>query len=381
MKIAIPKETHKQEKRCAILPDIVKKLKKLGVEIAIEKGVGNSLFISDEEYKSAGAEIFDDKKALISSSDIIFRLHPPSLEEINLMKENSIYIGFLNPFSAKDILIKMKEKKITSICFELLPRTTIAQKMDALSSQANLAGYVAVLLAADSLQKIFPMLTTPSGTLFPIKIFIIGVGVAGLQAIATAKRLGAKVYAFDTRPSVEEQVKSLGARFVKIELGETQETKEGYATQLTQEQLEKQKKAMEQICVSSDIVITTAQVLGKKAPQIISKKIIEQMSKGSVIVDMAIETGGNVEKSKLNEEVIINGVKILGYSNLAARVAYDASCMYAANLFNLFEHFWNTKNKLFSLDLEKDILSSSTVTHKGEFINEKIKHIMEKGER
>ncbi|MGD2169025.1 MAG: NAD(P) transhydrogenase subunit alpha, partial [Chlamydiota bacterium] len=255
---------------------------------------------------------------------------------------------------------------------EMIPRTTLAQKMDALSSQANLAGYVAVIEAAAHLKKVFPMMTTPSGTISPVRVFVIGAGVAGLQAIATAKRLGARVEAFDTRTVVEEQVKSLGAKFVKVDLGETGQTKDGYAKQLTADQLEKQRLAMKKVCENSDIVITTAQVFGKKAPLIITKEMVESMQPGSVIVDMAVETGGNVEGSKVNSTETINGVDIIGLANLPGKVALDATQMYAANLFHLLNHFWDKEE--FRLDLENDLLKSSVITHEGVIFNDLIKN-------
>jgi NAD(P) transhydrogenase subunit alpha len=246
--------------------------------------------------------------------------------------------------------------------------------MDALSSQASLAGYVAVILAAERLDKIFPMMMTPSGTITPVKVFIIGAGVAGLQAIATAKRLGARVEAFDTRPAVEEQVHSLGGKFVKIDLGETGETKNGYAKALTEEQLNKQREVMTRHCAQADVVISTAQVFGKKAPVIITKEMVAGMKPGSLIVDLAVESGGNVEGSQLGKEVEINGVRIIGLENLPGHVPVHATQMYANNLFALIGHFWDKESKSFKLDLDDEILKGCLVTHRGEIFSDMIKN-------
>jgi NAD(P) transhydrogenase subunit alpha len=261
----------------------------------------------------------------------------------------------------------------------MLPRTTRAQKMDVLSSQANLAGYAMVIIAAQRLKKILPMMVTPAGTISPSRVFVIGAGVAGLQAIATARRLGAIVEAFDTREVVEEQVQSLGAKFVKIALGETGQTKDGYAKALTPEQLEKQRMGIARVCANSDIVITTAQVPGRKAPRIITAEMIKGMNPGSVIVDMAVASGGNVEGSEIDKEVEIEGVRVIGIKNLPSLVASHASQMYSANMYNFFHEFWDAENKVFTLNQDDDIIAGCLITDKGELVNEKIKnHYMQK---
>ena len=262
---------------------------------------------------------------------------------------------------------------------EMIPRITRAQKMDVLSSQANLAGYVSVILAAERLDKILPMMMTPAGTISPAKVFVIGVGVAGLQAIATAKRLGARVEAFDTRPVVEEQVKSLGARFVKIDLGETGQTKDGYAKALTEEQLQMQRDGMAKVCASSDVVITTAQLFGRPAPQIVTAEMVRGMQKGSAIVDLAVEGGGNVAGSQIDQEVDVDGVRIIGLGNLPGKVAVHASQMFSSNLYNLVEEFWDTEEKRFDLNFENEIIKGCVITHQGEIVNEMIaKHYADK---
>ena len=285
-------------------------------------------------------------------------------------------VSFLDPFNEKSLLKKIREKNISAISMELVPRITRAQKMDALSSQANLAGYSAVIIASQELQKALPMMMTAAGTISPSKVFVIGVGVAGLQAIATAKRLGAKVEAFDTRPVVEEQVKSLGARFVKIDIGETGETEQGYAKELTPEQIEMQREGMKKVCASSDIVITTAQVFGRPAPTLVTSEMVSAMSQGSVIVDMAVGTGGNVEGSVPNETIDLNGVKIVGNTNLPGELPYHSSQVYSSNIFNLIDEFWNEEEKQLSLDITDEILSICLVSHEKEYINKTIKEIM-----
>ncbi len=374
MKIAVPKETYPNEKRVPAIPSSAEILIKRGAEVEIENGMGIGSGYPDEAYRSVGATVASDRKQLISSADVILRLRMPPVEEIDWMKKNSIHISYLDPFNQPSLINKFKEKKISAIAMELIPRTTKAQKMDALSSQASLAGYVAVLLAAERSDKIFPMMMTPSGTIAPSKVFIIGVGVAGLQAIATAKRLGARVEAFDTRPTVEEQVQSLGAKFVKVDLGETGETKDGYAKALTEEQLARQREVMAKRCAQSDVVITTAQVFGKKAPLIVTRDMIKEMKPGSLIVDLAVESGGNVEGSQLGKEIEVNGVRIIGLENLPGHVAVHASQMYASNLVNLLTEFWDDESKSFRLDLGDEIIKGCLVTYQGEIYSEMMKN-------
>jgi NAD(P) transhydrogenase subunit alpha len=380
MRIAIPKETHPGENRVPIIPDTTKKLVRMGAEVIVESGMGIGSGFSDEEYTDAGATITTDRKELFGSADMLLRLRKPELDEISLMQRGCIHISYLDPFNEQELVSALKEAGITSISMEMIPRTTRSQKMDALSSQANLAGYVTVMQAATHLPRIFPMMMTPAGTLKPANVFVIGAGVAGLQAIATAKRLGARVTAFDTRPVVAEQVQSLGAKFLEIDLGETGETAGGYAKELTPEQVEKQRQAQKEVIAKSDVVITTAQVFGRKPPVLVTKDMIEGMAPGSVIVDMAAETGGNVEGSVPNETVEWAGITIIGKGNLAGDVARDASQMYSSNLFNLVEDNWCDEKKLFVVDFNDDILPGCIITHGGEVTNETIKNILEGGE-
>lgn len=379
MRIAIPKETHPGENRIPIIPNDAKKLVRLGAEVVIEAGMGAGSGFTDEEYTEAGATIATSRDELLASGDIVMRLRKPEREEIAKLKRGAIHISYLDPFNEPDLVNAFKDAGVTSISMEMIPRTTRSQKMDALSSQASLAGYVMVIEAAKYLPRIFPMMMTPAGTLKPANVFVIGAGVAGLQAIATAKRLGAKVTAFDTRPVVAEQVQSLGGKFLEIDLGETGETSDGYAKELTPEQVQMQRDAQKAEIAKSDVVITTAQVFGRKPPVLVTKDMVEGMQTGSVIVDMAAGTGGNVEGSVPDEIVNINGVTVIGLDNLAGEVARDASQMYSSNLFNLVEDSWDEEAAKLVVDFEHDILPGCIITHDGEITNETIKNVMEGG--
>jgi NAD(P) transhydrogenase subunit alpha len=373
MNVVVPKEVHPGETRVALIPEHITRLVKVGAHITVETGIGQTLNISDKDYAKAGASVEADRSNLFRAADMVLRIRKPTIEEVALLKEESIYVSLLDPFNERELIEAMKNKSVTAISMEMIPRITRAQKMDVLSSQSNLAGYVAVIIAAERLDKIFPMMMTPAGTISPARVFVIGVGIAGLQAIATAKRLGARVDAFDTRPVVEEQVKSLGARFVKVDLGETGQTKDGYAKALTDEQLQKQRAEMAKVCAASDVVITAAQVFGRKAPLIVTEDMIRGMSKGSVLVDLAVETGGNVAGSQPDQEVDVNGVRIIGLANLPGEVAVNASQMFSANLFALVDAFWNEEEKRFHLDFEDEIIQGCVITHKGEIVNEMIR--------
>lgn len=373
MKIAIPKETFENERRAPMIPADAEKLIKKGAEIEIQSGMGEGSGHDDEAYKKVGAKISFDRKQLLSDADIVLRLRKPPEEEISLLKPGAIHISYLDPFNEKALIARFVEAGVSAISMEMIPRTTKAQKMDALSSQASIAGYVAVVEAMKQSDKIFPMMMTPAGTIQPTRVFVIGAGVAGLQAIATAKRMGAKVEAFDTRPVVEEQVQSLGAKFVKVDLGETGQTKDGYAKALTEDQLKKQRETMAKHCAMSDVVITTAKLFGRKAPIIITRDMIKDMKKGSVIVDLAVDTGGNAEGSKLNETVNLDGVYIIGLENYPGQVPVHASQMYSSNLYNFLDEFWDDEAKIFKLDMEDEIIKGCLITHNHEIVNEKLK--------
>ncbi len=372
MNIAIPREDHPGETRVALIPEHVARLVKAGAEISIESGLAQTLQIADQAYTDAGAKLLDDRVALLQHADVVLRIRKPNVEDVAHLRDGCIYVSLLDPFNERQLIDTFVTKGISAISMEMIPRITRAQKMDVLSSQANLAGYAAVIIAAERIQKIFPMMMTPAGTIAPSRVFVIGAGVAGLQAIATAKRLGARVEAFDTRPVVEEQVKSLGARFVKIDLGETGQTKDGYAKALTDEQLQKQREAMAKVCAASDVVITTAQLFGRKAPLIITEDMVDGMQKGSVIVDLAVESGGNVAGSQADKEVDVNGVRIIGLANLPGRVAVHASQMFSSNLFNLVDEFWNTDEKRFELNFDDEIIKGCVITHQGKIVNQLI---------
>jgi NAD(P) transhydrogenase subunit alpha len=358
--------------RCPISPDSVRKLVNTGFAVTFAPGVGQAAGFSDAVLTEAGASVAEDPAGAERSADIVLRLRKPSGEEVGRLKEGALHISFLDPFNEKALIEQMAAAGVSGISLEMIPRTTLAQKMDALSSQANLAGYFAVIKAAEVSNRILPMMMTPAGTLSPAKVFVVGVGVAGLQAIATAKRLGAQVEAFDTRPVVEEQVKSLGAKFLKIDLGETGQTDQGYARELTPEQIAKQKEGMKQACARSDIVITTAKLFGRPAPKIIDAAMVEAMSPGSLLVDLAIDTGGNVQGARKDEIVETDkGVKIVGLTNLEGQVPGDASRMLAANFQNFLQHFWDKEADALKVDREDPIMHGALITHGGAIVHEK----------
>ncbi|GAB5379283.1 MAG: Re/Si-specific NAD(P)(+) transhydrogenase subunit alpha [Aliiglaciecola sp.] len=372
--IAFPKEENTAEKRCSLLPMNVKAYKSMGAEVLVEAGLGNHLYISDEEYKAHGATIVENRTELLNKADLVLTLHRlPKRDLPHLANEPPILISFLDPFNEYQYVGELCDLGITGISMEMIPRISRCQKMDALSSQASLAGYVMVMKAVNYLQGVLPMMMTPSGTLKPAKVFVIGAGVAGLQAIATAKRLGASVTAFDTRSVVAEQVQSLGAKFLEIDLGETGETQQGYAQALTPAQLEKQQKEQAKCIIESDIVITTAQLFGRKPPLLIDADVVSQMKPGSVIVDMAAQNGGNVAGSEGGKTVEKNGVTIIGKGDWAAGVAKHASQMYANNLFNLVSEFWDKERNLFDININDEIQSGCVITHQKEVVNKTIK--------
>ena len=376
MLLGIPKELASGENRVAIIPSDAKKLVRAGAVVQIEAGMGLGSGYSDAEYVDAGASVVEDRAAIFAAADIVLRISKPTLEEIKQLKAGSIHISYLDPFNEHDLIKAFRDQNVTAISMEMIPRSTRSQKMDALSSQASLAGYVMELLATTRLPRILPMMMTPAGTLKPATVFVIGAGVAGLQAIATAKRLGAKVVAFDTRPVVAEQVRSLGGKFLEIDLGETGQTKDGYAVELTEEQRKLQLEGQKKQIADSDIVITTAQVFGRKPPVLVTSDMIQGMKPGSVIVDMAAETGGNVEGSVAGETVTIDGVTVIGDGNWANFVSRDASQMYSANLFNLVDEGWDNEKQAMVIDFENDILQGCVITHGGEIVNDTIKNLV-----
>ena len=369
--ILVCRESDPRETRVAMIPDDIKKLIGMGFSFKVVSGAGLRSGFSDADYEKAGAAIVKSEQDGYDS-EIVLRILKP--QNADGLKPDTLHLSYLDPFNEKDLLRDFAKKGIQAVSLEMIPRTTLAQKMDVQSSQTSLAGYVAVVNAAARLPKILPMMVTPSGTINPARVFIIGVGVAGLQAIATAKRLGARVDAFDTRPVVEEQVKSLGASFVKIDLGEMGQTDQGYAKELTPEQIKKQQEAQAKVCERSNIVITTAKVFGRKAPRLIGKDVIDRMMPGSIIVDMACSTGGNVEGSRLFEEVVTdNGVIIMSGDFLERQVPYDASKMLSGNFTAFLTHFYDKESKEFKVNMEDEIMRGCLLTQGGKIIHERFK--------
>ena len=376
MLVAVPKEHESGETRVALTPEGVRKLTARGsTRVLVQKSAGLLSGYTDKEYREAGAELDGDRKSLLSKVDIVLRLGKPQADDVALMKKGAVHISFLDPYNERDLVQTLARAGVTAISMEMIPRSTRAQKMDALSSQASLAGYVAVIEAAREIQMAFPMMMTPAGTISPVRVFVIGAGVAGLQAIATAKRLGARVEAYDTRPVVEEQVSSLGAKFIKIDLGDTGQTKDGYAMELTEEQLARQRELMQERCIAADVVITTAKLFGRKAPLLIPKATVEAMRPGSVIVDLAADTGGNVELSERGKTVDYGGVKIIGLENFPGQVARHASQMYSNNLINLLNEFWKDDNEVPVFSDEDEIVQAALITRDGEISHPGIRTI------
>ncbi|CAI8333533.1 MAG: NAD(P) transhydrogenase subunit alpha part 1 [Opitutia bacterium UBA7350] len=376
MVLFFPNEANPEEQRCAATPDSVKRLRLLegSLEVRVESGLGLGAGFSDADFESAGAKVVDSRASGLQGASHILRIHAPSVEALKEYPKGAVSVSLLDPYNNAALLGAFADQEVDAISLEMIPRTTLAQKMDVLSSQANLAGYASVVLASQILGKVVPMMMTPAGTISPARVFVIGVGVAGLQAIATAKRLGARVEAFDTRAVAEEQVKSLGAKFVKIDLGETGQTEGGYAKELTPEQIELQQKGMAKICAASDIVITTAKLFGRPAPRIVTAEMLSGMRAGAVVVDLAAETGGNVEGTMPGEVTTTDGgVKVVGTRCLEGMVARDASEMFAANLFALVEHFYEADSASLALDREDEILEGCLMVRQGKIIHEQFK--------
>ncbi len=362
------------EKRCAVSPSSVKRLVNRGVTVVVQKNAGVLSGYADADFTEVGATLVENADEALKDTDMLLCVNQPEESVYSQLKENAVVIGHIDPFFQQPLVESLAARKLTTLSVEMIPRSSRAQKMDALSSQASLAGYVMVMQATTHLPSILPMMMTPSGTIKPAKVYIIGAGVAGLQAIATAKRLGANVLAYDTRPVVAEQVESLGGKFLKIDLGETGQTKDGYAKELTDEQKQKQQDAQRDAIADSDIVITTAQLFGRRPPQLISKDTLALMRPGSVVVDMAATSGGNVEGSEPGKVVTVNGVTVIGTGNWSQAVAKDATDMYANNLYNLIDEFFDDESKAFNLDLEDEILAGCVITHNGEITNDMLKN-------
>lgn len=358
MRVAVPRETAPGERRVALVPETVSKLRAAGFEVCIERAAGSEAGFPDEEYAEAGAEL-TESAALLTGSHCIARVARPSAEEIEAMSPGTVLIGFLDPLTDPDGIARLRQREIVAFAMESIPRITRAQSMDALSSQATVAGYKAVLLAADRVQRLFPMLMTAAGTIAPVRALVIGAGVAGLQAIATARRLGAVVSAFDVRPAVKEQVESLGAAFLDLGV-RTEETAGGYASELTPEQQAQQQSALEERIPDFDVVITTAAVPGRAAPKLISSSAVERMRSGSVIVDLAADTGGNCEATVPGEVVERGRVTVIGTTNLPSLMAYHSSQLYSRNVSALLMHL--APNGELALDWDDEITSGACVT-------------------
>ena len=376
MRLAVLKETRSTENRVALVPLGVKALVKRGLTVTVQSGAGETSGISDLIYQEAGAEIASNAQDTLKDAKVVLVVNPPPSNELDLLSEGSILVGFLDPLSNSDLVSRLVELNVTGISMELVPRITRAQSMDALSSQATVAGYKAVLLAANHLPKFLPMFTTAAGTIRPAKALILGAGVAGLQAIATARRLGAVVEAFDVRPAVKEQVESLGASFLESEEEVTAEGEGGYAKELTEDQHHKELELIGDALADTDIVITTAQIPGREAPVLITEDMVKTMKYGSVIVDLASESGGNCELSEAGETVLAHGVQILGPSNLPTSIPVHSSQMYSKNIVTLISEFLGDDGEL-QLDFENDVVGPSTVTHGGEVRNERVQSAMQ----
>ncbi|MEC4984139.1 MAG: Re/Si-specific NAD(P)(+) transhydrogenase subunit alpha [Oscillatoria sp. PMC 1068.18] len=371
MKIAIAKEIEVGERRVALIPDTVAKLVKQGWEILVESGAGEGSFFADEAYEAAGAKIVADTNALWHQADVLLKVGVPKEHEIDQLREGANLISLLNPLGKPELAEKLAHRKVTAFGMELIPRTSRAQSMDALSSQAGVAGYKAVLLGAAALPKFFPMLTTAAGTIRPAKVFVIGAGVAGLQAIATARRLGAVVEAFDIRPAVKEEVQSLGAKFVEVKLDEDTVADGGYAKEVSEDSKKRSQELIADRVAVSDVVITTAQVPGKKAPILVTDAMIAQMQPGAVIVDLAGEQGGNCEGTEAGKDIQRHGVTIIGPINLPSSMPVHASQMYSKNISTFLEYM--LKDGELKLDFADDIIASTCITYAGEIRNQRVK--------
>jgi NAD(P) transhydrogenase subunit alpha len=372
MIIGVVKETKEYENRVALSPEVVKLVRKKGFAVVVESGAGEKSFFSNQDYEASGASIGSAKEAL--GADLVLKVNLPTIQEIAQMKEGAASISYMYAYQHPEVVAAFNAKRISSFSMDAVPRISRAQKMDALSSQANLAGYKAVLLGANHLGKIFPLLMTASGTITPARVLIFGAGVAGLQAIATAKRLGAVVECTDVRPETKEQVESLGGRFLSVEGAEGVKTEGGYAREVSAEYLEKQQQLIREKIKEADLVITTALVMGKKSPILVTEEMVKSMKAGSVIVDMAVESGGNCAISEKNATVVKHGVTLVGESNLPSLLPVNASQLYATNISTLAFHVANETG--LTLDLEDEITKGVLITHQGELVHAFTKQLL-----
>jgi NAD(P) transhydrogenase subunit alpha len=373
VKVAIPKERAPEERRVALVPDTAAKLVAAKLEVSVEVGAGSGAFIPDDAYEKAAVKVVKGAEALLKDADAVLKVQAPAVNEVGLLKSGSVLISFLQPATQADIVNALAKRGVTAFSLELLPRISRAQSMDALSSQASASGYKAVLMAAGRLGKFFPMMMTAAGTVAPARVLVMGAGVAGLQAIATARRLGAVVSAYDVRPAVKEEVSSLGATFIELAL-ETQEGEGGYAREQSEEFLRKQRELIGEHVAKSDVVITTAAVPGRRAPLLVTADMVKGMRPGSVIVDLAADTGGNVELTEAGKDVEVGGVTIIGTRNVPSTMPLATSQLYARNVANLLLHL--VKDGAITLDFEDEITKGSCVTHGGEIVNERAKQLL-----
>ena len=374
MKVGVVKETLPGERRVAVVPDTVAKLVAAKLEVAIQAGAGSEAFYADDAYQKAGGTLVPEARAVLSQADAVLKVQPPSQDEIGVLKSGAILISFLQPSAHADVVKALAAQKVTAFSLELVPRISRAQSMDALSSQAGVAGYKAVLIAANRLGKFFPLLITAAGTVTPSRVLVLGAGVAGLQAIATARRLGAVVEAYDVRPAVKDEVKSLGASFVELPL-QAQEGQGGYAAQQSEEFLRRQRELIGDHVAASDVVITTAAVPGRKAPILVTKDMVARMRPGSVIVDLAADTGGNVELTKAGEAVVSGGVTIDGPRNLASSMPVHASQLFSRNVSTLLLSL--VKDGQPNIDFNDEIVKGSCLTNAGELVHPQAKALLE----
>ncbi|MGE5517004.1 MAG: Re/Si-specific NAD(P)(+) transhydrogenase subunit alpha [Bacteroidota bacterium] len=370
MKIAIPKERRAGEARVAASPDTVKKYVQMGFEVVVETGAGDGASIADAIYQDAGATIAADAAAAFGA-DVVLKIQRPTDEEIALLKDGGVLIAGLSALTNKDMVEKLAAKKVTAFAMELVPRITRAQSMDILSSQANLAGYKAVLDAVHEFKRAVPMMMTAAGTVAPARFLVLGAGVAGLQAIATAKRLGGVVHAFDVRPAVKEQVESLGGKFVEVDPEATKdaETKGGYAKEMGEDYKRKQAAKIAEVLAKTDIAICTALIPGKPAPVLITEEMVQGMRPGSVIVDLAVEAGGNCPLSEFDKVVVKHGVTLVGHGNVPSRLAVDASTLFAKNLLNFISPLVDKETKTLTFNWDDEILKGSCVTRDGQIVH------------
>jgi NAD(P) transhydrogenase subunit alpha len=370
VKVGTPKESSPDERRVALVPDTVTRLAAAALEVSVESGAGSSAYFPDDAYQQAGAKVTKGASALLGESDVVLKVQAPSTAEVEMLRKDAVLISFLQPATQGDIIQALAKHGVTAFSLELVPRISRAQSMDALSSQASVSGYKAVLMAAGRVGKFFPMMMTAAGTIPPARVLVMGAGVAGLQAIATARRLGAVVSAYDVRPAVKEEVQSLGATFIELAL-ETQEGEGGYAREQSEEFLRKQRELIGEHIAKSDVVITTAAVPGRRAPLLVTSEMVKGMRPGSVIVDLAADTGGNVELTQAGEDIEVGGVTIIGTRNVPSTMPLHASQLYSRNVANLLLHL--VKEGAIVLDFADEITKGCCVTHGGEIVNERAK--------